>query len=167
MSDLNHINHYLKKVLQSKTFSKSVITNELLKYLVSQSLKGEIPKEDQISLALRGNSTKKDQGNNTRVYILNLRKKLEEYYSSEGKNDAVKISIPKGSYQVVFKFNRSTLLLNAIKKYSIYVLLLSLIFLAISISLQFRVNKPLAARHFIWNDLYDSESPTLIILGDH
>jgi hypothetical protein len=37
-----------------------------------------------------------------RVQAVKLRSKLTEYYSAEGRDDAVVISIPKGSYVAIF-----------------------------------------------------------------
>ncbi|HNX57221.1 MAG TPA: hypothetical protein PKO30_16620, partial [Prolixibacteraceae bacterium] len=100
MADHRKISQTLEKLLNSKTFSKPGIYRDLLNYLVNCSLKGEIPKEQQIALEVFGKKMDQDKELNVRVYILHLRNKLAEYYQNEGKDDTVILEIPKGKYQV-------------------------------------------------------------------
>jgi len=81
--NLKHINRFLERILESNTFGKSPVNRELLKYLVQLSLRGENPKEYQIAAEVFGKKICEEKETNVRVYILNLRKKLQEYYQSE------------------------------------------------------------------------------------
>ena len=105
MADHKQIARYLDLILKSQCFSKSNVNRELLRYLLDATMKGENPKEFQIAHEVFGKKSDQDKDLNIRVYILNLRKKLEEYYEREGKNDEIRFAIPKGKYIVNIKTN--------------------------------------------------------------
>ncbi|MGD9931805.1 MAG: helix-turn-helix domain-containing protein, partial [Mangrovibacterium sp.] len=81
----------MDRILGSTAFSKSTVNRELLKYLVQASMNGENPKEFQIAADVFGKKMNSGKEVNIRVYIHNLRKKLEEYYQTEGKEDEFKL----------------------------------------------------------------------------
>ena len=93
----------LNKVAESKVCQSSKTTKKLLCFLVEASINNREVKEFTIG---REVFDKKDfdpaEDSSVRVYVSNLRKRLEEYYREEGANDAIKIDIPKGHYEVVF-----------------------------------------------------------------
>jgi len=161
------IQQYLKKISNSITLSKSVVNKQLFIYLVDQSIKGETPKEYQIAFDVFGKRGDSNKENNIRVYIHNLRKKLTEYYHKEGLDDEIRFEIPKGSYQILFQINRKAYLKRYLYSVSPYILLFSMILLVFASILFFTKDKPDAAKHFIWSELYNSNYPTLIVLGDH
>lgn len=167
MLKIHYIHKYLKKVVNSKALSKSVVNKELFKYLVDQSVKGETPKEFQIAFDVFGKRGDTDKENNIRVYVHNLRKKLDFYYENEGVGDEIQFEIPKGQYKIQFNINRKAWLRNRMHALSPYILGISIVLLSISIFLFFKKDKPVAARYFIWKELGASKYPTLIILGDH
>jgi hypothetical protein len=94
-SGLPYTERFLEHVLRSYTFSKSPVNRELLKYLVQVSLRGEKPKEYQIAAEVFGRKIGEEKEVNVRVYMLNLRKKLQEYYRNEGKDDELVFELPK------------------------------------------------------------------------
>ena len=100
--DRELINRQLKKIIESRHFNKSKISCDLLEYLVSTSLEEKSPKEFTIGIELfgkkYGEETKPDA--NIRVYIHNLRKKLNDYYEEEGSKDPLVFEIEKGKYTV-------------------------------------------------------------------
>ena len=100
----DQIQAYLSKILQSSEFQNSTKYQKLLEYLVNSTLEGKVPKEITISIELFGIEMKDDTlgETNTRVYIHNVRKKLDSYYINEGKNDKIQFKIPKGRYKVEF-----------------------------------------------------------------
>ncbi len=153
--------------MQSQVFSKSIVSKELFKYLVDESLKGEAPKEYQVAQEIFGKRGDSEKDKNIRIYIHNLRKKLVQYYENEGKQDAVKFELPKGGYKVVFKINRLAILKSKALKLSPLLFALSIFLLVISILIYNGKGQPKLAKYFIWKDIYQSEHPTLIVLGDH
>ncbi|TKG96620.1 hypothetical protein EYV94_05055 [Puteibacter caeruleilacunae] len=161
------IQFYLKKLIKSPIFAKSVVNKELLKYLIDQTLKEEIPKEFQIEHDVFGKDANSTKEKNVRIYISNLRKKLTEYYKEEGLQDEIRFEIPKGSYEVIFHVDRVALVKTQIKKQSLAILAISVLLFATSIILFSSKDRPKASRHFIWKEIYHSDFPTMIVLGDH
>ncbi len=163
----NNVHRYLSKVLHSKTFEKSVVSNELLKYIVNKSLEGESPKEFQIAYDLFGERAKDEKEKNIRVYVHNLRKKLLEYYRNEGTNDEIIFEIPKGHYVTKFSVNKNMFIWNRINRFSPYILAISLMTLIISVFFFMKKDKLPLQKCFIWEDYWESDYPIRIILGDH
>jgi len=167
MSDHQKISQTIEKLLKSKTFSKPGIYKEILNYLVNCSLKGETPKERQIAFDVFGK--KADQGKelNVRVYILNLRNKLKEYYQNEGKDDIVILQIPKGKYHVEFKFLRYKSFKRSLKKFSLILFVSGILLITFSVIILFNTNKFRQPKQAIWKGFLKPKYPILIVLGDH
>lgn len=167
MSDHQKISQTIEKLLKSKTFSKPGIYKEILNYLVNCSLKGETPKERQIAFDVFGK--KADQGKelNVRVYILNLRNKLKEYYQNEGKDDIVILQIPKGKYHVEFKFLSYKSFKRSLKKFSLILFVSGILLITFSVIILFNTNKFRQPKQAIWKGFLKPKYPILIVLGDH
>ncbi|WP_298472421.1 helix-turn-helix domain-containing protein [uncultured Maribacter sp.] len=91
-------------ILKSKTFQKSPKSSALLRYLVKTSINGDIVKEDIIDLEFFGDRPTTDKNSTrVRVNVYNLRKKLNDYYKTEGQLLHWLIKIDKGQYNVRFE----------------------------------------------------------------
>lgn len=167
MTQYHQINQHLQKIVNSQCFSKSVVLKELLNILVEKSLHGETPKEVEIAFEIFGKSKNLEKEKNIRIYVYNLRKKLKEYYEKEGQNDLVVFTIPKGGYEVNIKTNRSLLFKSYLSKYSLYILGLGLALIITSILIVPQTQRSKTSKAFIWNDIYKSEYPLMVVLGDH
>lgn len=167
MANLRKISQALEKLLNSKTFVKPGIYRDLLNYLVNCSLKGEIPKEQQIALEVFGKKIDQDKELNVRVYILHLRNKLTEYYQNEGKDDTLILEIPKGKYQVEFRFLAYKSVKHSLEKYSMSLFVFACILCIFSISLVINRNKFNQPSQAIWKGFLKPDFPILIVLGDH
>jgi hypothetical protein len=102
--DEAHIRAILADILESPEFKESHRYRELLQYLVEESLAGRTPKESSIGVQVFGkdSSFNSKEDASVRVYINNLRKKLDHYYLTSEKPHAQKLSIPVGHYKVEF-----------------------------------------------------------------
>lgn len=93
-----------ERVLASKNFERTHRLAELLRYLVSQTLSGDLQglKEPVIGQRIFGRPCDYNAAddNIVRSNIRQLRIKLDQYYGGEGVSDAWRINIPKGSYAV-------------------------------------------------------------------
>ena len=167
MTDHRKISQTLEKLLSSKTFSKPGVYKDLLNYLVNCSLKGETPKEQQIALDVFGKKAELDKELNVRVYILNLRNKLKEYYQNEGKDDTVILEIPKGKYQVEFKFLTYKSFKHSLEKYSLVLFISGLILIVSCFVLLLNNDKFRQPEQAIWKGFLKPDYPILIVLGDH
>lgn len=167
MADHKKIARSLELILKSRCFSKSATNRELLRYLVDATIKGENPKEFQIAYEVFGKKNDHERDSNIRVYILNLRKKLNEYYDSEGKDDEIRFAIPKGKYIVQIKTNYYKIYSRILFKVSPVILGFSLLLLILTFVLYQHRKSPEAARYSFWKELTSGNHPVLLVLGDH
>src|SRR5712691_823186 len=96
----------LEKVLSSQTFGNSSQGSRLLRFVVARTLEGraEEIKESVLGVEVFGRPSFDPRTDPiARVEASRLRQKLTKYYESEGKLDAVRIILPKGSYVPVFE----------------------------------------------------------------
>jgi hypothetical protein len=97
----------LKAVAQSHLFARSPALVHLLSYLCEKAFAGETEQIKEYSIALevfdRRESFDQDADSIVRVQANRLRKRLREYYASEGATHALRITIPVGQYIPVFE----------------------------------------------------------------
>jgi hypothetical protein len=90
------------RIINSHSLRSSESLCKLLRYLAERALDhpGVALKEYQIAVEVLGRSGGFDPQSDSavRVQAGRLRMKLEEYYAHEGKNDAIVVELPKGSY---------------------------------------------------------------------
>jgi hypothetical protein len=171
----------LEKILNSKEFCYSPIYSHYLKYLVESSLKGKALKETTIAIEVFGKEADFNPAEDTivRSHTYSLRKKLERYYFTEGKNDKYRLKIPKGHYEAQFvqaaeNFYTPKFLFYFLHNYYqiiiIVLLLLGLIILWFnSRAIQRKLDSytVLPKDDPIWGDYLQSTMPILIVPGDH
>ena len=162
---------YLIKILESSEFKGASKYQKLLEYLVYSSLNGIIPKEVTIAYevykieyehAATGES-------NVRVYVFNLRKKLDLYYANEGKDDKIRFVISKGAYKVEFvDQTKNKRLYSARYQLIISVLvLLSLGNIFFVINYFGNKNELAGVSKYIWKDFVSNDLPILVVIGDY
>ncbi|MFN7994852.1 MAG: malectin domain-containing carbohydrate-binding protein [Bryobacteraceae bacterium] len=96
----------LKEVLSSKTFSRAQRLVKLLEYISERYFEGRAEEVGEYSIATevlgRPGDFDPAQDAISRVEIHRLRKKLREYYATEGAHNPIKIVVPSGMYTPVF-----------------------------------------------------------------
>ncbi len=94
----------LEKILSSAGFKSSKSYKKLLTYLVEASVNDIRLKEYSLAIDVfnKGTDFNSSEDSSVRVYVSNLRKKLDHYYATTGRNDKYKIEIPKGHYDLNF-----------------------------------------------------------------
>jgi hypothetical protein len=97
----------LHRVATAPRFQKSKRLRELLLYLGERSLQDPayVLREQEIGVDVFGRSADYDTSHDTlvRVQVSQLRKKLQEHFSEEGRDEPLIIEIPKGNYVPVFR----------------------------------------------------------------
>ena len=92
----------LTSVLQSNLFARSPTLTHLLSYLCEKKFAGETDQIKEYSVALdvfdRADSFDQDSDSIVRVQANRLRKRLAEYYATEGTTHSLHITIPVGQY---------------------------------------------------------------------
>ena len=81
---------------------RSDVLNRLFDYLAGVSCTGQTPKEFEVAAAVFGRDAGFDgaQDASVRVAVHRLRKKLEEYYAGPGRDDEVRLTVPRGEYRL-------------------------------------------------------------------
>lgn len=101
------ISHQLDVMLARPDFNATPQQVALLKYVVNQSLAGNADRIKGYTVATEvfGRNSDFDQNIDPIVSIqaARLRRALARYYQKAGKDDAIRIDIPKGSYVPVFE----------------------------------------------------------------
>ena len=90
------------RIIESGALGRGQTYTKLLTYLVESAIRGEVPKEFDISVDVFGKAkTSVDSPDaQTRVYVYKLRARLDSYYTGAGKDDPFRLDIPKGTYHL-------------------------------------------------------------------
>ncbi|RKR13286.1 hypothetical protein CLV91_2003 [Maribacter vaceletii] len=151
------------KILQSKIFLKAPKSSALLRYLVQADLEGSYLKENIIDIEFFGGNLEADKTNaRVRVNVYNLRKKLEVYYASQGKEDTWRLIIDKGQYGI--RYVKVSSLKKNTKSISFWQVLPYLGLLLVLLS--FFVNNSLLNAPKVWRDYFKNDFKTTMFIGD-
>lgn len=152
--------------------------NRLFDYLAACASAGTKPKEFEVAAAVFGRDSAFDgsQDASVRVAVHRLRRKLDEFYAGPGRDEVVRLSIPKGEYRMVADPRPSEVIAAAPPRpwprYAIIgVAVLVLLNLAAWAAFwtthgterllgQVQASAP-------WAPLLKAEPPTLLVLGDY
>jgi hypothetical protein len=96
----------LDRMAASAQFRRSARLRDFLLYVGTQSLKEGCPEihEQEIGMRVFGRSPSYDtsQDNIVRVNATELRKRIEQYFTTEGADEALILEIPRGAYRPLF-----------------------------------------------------------------
>lgn len=162
----------VNKITSSKSFGRSSTYANLLSYLADCTLNRNVPKETTIASDIfRKTDFDPTQSTLVRVYVYNLRKKLEAYYKNEGKHDKKILKIPKGSYEVLLidrKFEtqkkEKIFPFKTVIACTILVLIVSLFFNIIAFNNTKKTSKTSSSK--LWKDLLHKDQPLTVVIGD-
>ncbi|WP_446742238.1 hypothetical protein [Silvibacterium acidisoli] len=97
----------LSRILQTQPFQKSHRLPALLCYLAEHSIQGhqENLTEQRIGTTVFGKPSgySPAEDSSVRVHVRQLRLRLHEYFAREGRDESMRVHIPKGSYELVFE----------------------------------------------------------------
>ncbi len=98
----DEISELVKRIQDSGALGRSSIYPRLLNYLVEKAVLGHSCSEVDLAehVFFKKDSFDQKTDSSVRVYVYNLRKKLQLYYQDAGKGSANRINIPKGEYRV-------------------------------------------------------------------
>jgi hypothetical protein len=101
-----HCREQLGRILISRSFSKSPRLCSMLEFICTRTLESRPDDltEQQIGIYIFGRKPGYNSAEDTivRSTARHLRQRLDSYYSEEGRQSPVRISIPKGGYLAVF-----------------------------------------------------------------
>jgi TolB-like protein len=100
----------LEKILASRCFEQAQRASRFLRYAVEQTLAGHGERLKGYTIAVEAFDRSPDFDAHSdplvRVEAGRLRRRLIEYYATEGQDDAVRIELPRGAYAVVWTYAR-------------------------------------------------------------
>ena len=92
----------LERILASPDFKRSKRMRDFVRYLVEAGLSGEVDRTKEFSIAREVFGRDESFGSLTsslvRVEAGRLRRTLKQYYLTHGKDETLRIEIPKGKY---------------------------------------------------------------------
>ncbi len=101
------------RILASRYFTKAPLLSAFLAYVCNRTLQDGVVRisEQEIGVGVFGRKPGYDsrEDNIVRNYARQLRKRLDEYYSADGRGEKLRIDIPKGGYVPLFTLNEDTL----------------------------------------------------------
>ncbi|MDZ7723040.1 MAG: hypothetical protein U5R06_09620 [candidate division KSB1 bacterium] len=177
MISINDKKQALNRLLESSEFCGSNTYKRLLTALVEASLTDEPPKEYNIAVEIFGKSPDFNpaEDSTVRVYISNLRKKLDRYYRTEGSKEKIRLTIPKGHHNVLFIPASKGVKIKSVLKshYILYGVITVLALSIIVLEIHFRQLRQSVGKdhmrllnHPVWSDFTQSDSPLFMVLGD-
>lgn len=151
----------LESVIKSRTFAKSTTTSVLLSFLVNSSIQGKKLTAFDIGEELFGSKLEHDKTeNNARVNIYHLRKKLNQYYEQEGKDNEFRIYIDKGNYELRYEPLNKTR-----SKLKRFYLLPALILICLVVVFVVIAQRSIM-KDQIWSNTFKNEHVSVLYLGD-
>lgn len=97
----------VERILLTVPFQKSSNLHNLLTYLAEHSVRGkaEALTERQIGVTVFGKPADYSPAEDSavRVHVRQLRLRLHEFFAQEGRNETLRVDIPKGSYMLEFR----------------------------------------------------------------
>jgi hypothetical protein len=95
-----------RRISASGSLGRSRLLSEFLLYIVDRHIRDRTDEitEQQIGILVFGRAEGYDSNddNIVRSYARNLRKRIEEYYATEGREEPLRLEIPRGGYAPTF-----------------------------------------------------------------
>jgi TolB-like protein/tetratricopeptide (TPR) repeat protein len=105
--DTREVRAHLDKVLASSCFAGAPRVQQFLRFVVEETLEGRAAelKESVVAVQVFGRRSDFDSHSDSvvRVQATHLRKRLREYYQTEGLHDGMVIELPPGAYVPAFR----------------------------------------------------------------
>ena len=165
--ETQEIEKAFEKINSDSLFKRSTLHTKILRYLIDQALAENDVKEQTIGVDLLKENYDNDQNDSkVRVYVYNLRKKLEEYYEGPGKDETLLFQIEKGQYNLVFKRKKIVVKKTLINKvvniqFSLKKVLLITGFIVVFISL-FLIGKSFK-KQYLWEAFLQNNNSICVI----
>lgn len=177
MSEKDVINQEIEKLSQPGTLGRSRSYVRLLDYLAVCSVNDRTPKELEIASEVFGKGSDFDpnQDSLVRVYVHNLRQKLDKYYS--GEKSGYRLVIPKGEYRLtVASIEDSPVTMEHVSRTPPVWVAALIAALCINLAVLVMIGRgdtsmqtmyDEIASSPIWSSFFDDDLPFLIVVGDY
>lgn len=179
-----------EKIIESGALGRSRIYSNLLRYLVNCANANSSPKEIEIAIDVLGRDESFDVAKDSavRVYIYQLRKKLEHYYDKYAPDAPFHLTVPKGQYTLEARSRpegqRAESTVDdarqepatpepSSRRTPIFrYLALGIIGLLLAVNLFVLLTRsdsprPAASAHPLWQSILEDDTPILVVMGDY
>jgi len=173
------IKQEVAKLTKNHILGRSRSYARLLEFLAGCSIDGRRPKELEIASEVFGKGSDFDpnQDSLVRVYVHNLRQKLDKYYARTDQRSGVRLAIPRGEYRLAVVSagesataaatdSRAPPVWMAILIAALAINLVALVILGRGEDLPEGIYDQVS-RSSIWASFMDDELPFLIVVGDY
>lgn len=171
-----------QRILDSGVLGRSRYYRQLFEFLLQCSMTGRLPRELDIAQEALGKDADFDVSSDStvRVYVHQLRKKLDNYYQEHEPDASVRLGIARGQYRLTvernseiaqpgfsFPFWRKSSALLAMLAV-VAVLLIANLFVMLRPGQAINNSASnLAAAHPVWQTILADEQPILLVMGDY
>ena len=172
---MTEINQQIAEIADSGVLGRSPVYLRLLRYLGERTSQGRLPKEIDIATdVFERKDFDSTKDSTVRVYLHNLRQKLDDYYAGLPGNAVARIRIPKGEYRLVLVAPEEPAR-PAIRAGRLPYAALAVGLIAVTIAfVAGRLTSPAAAPFddglattVVWGPLLDDDLPITIVVGDY
>jgi len=171
-----------QRIIDSGVLGRSRHYSKLFSYLIDCTIAGRSPREIDLAVEGLGRGEDYDVGSDSsvRVYIHQLRKKLDIYYEQHEPEASSRISIPKGQYRIAieqrqpeassqqqaagrFSWNLNSLLMTIVAA----LLVINLVVMLQRDSEAVDEGLLQTATHPVWQPLFEDDQSILLVMGDY
>jgi len=171
-----------RRIINSGELGRSKFYSVMLQYLVQCSLENRLPRELELAIEVLGRGEDFDvtADSAVRVYVHQLRKKLDSYYENNEQGATYRIVIPKGQYAIAVNSQSSSLMPLRIKRPEpylsftnglmftvVFLLLANLIVLITGSATTSNQSTFEVAEHPVWDSVLSDNQPILLVMGDY
>ena len=177
MSEIKVIAEQARRIAESGALGRSRSYARLLEYFVRCSERGVRPKEVEIAADVfdKGSEFDPNQDAFVRVYVHNLRQKLEKYYAAHPSDKGVRLHIPRGEYRLAVAAadkparTRPAWIAPPVWMGMIAVLLLVNLIVMLAWRFGSSASDPVreVTRTPLWAELLNDDLPLLVVVGDY
>lgn len=178
---MSEIKKQVDEIIARRALGRSPLYQRLLEYLYEQTELGRLPKEVDIAADVFDRQNFDPANDSTvRVYLHNLRQKLDTYYGDLADCPAQRIQIPKGDYRLVmttpaapatvaenisdgWQDRRKSLLFPAV----IFVMAVVAFVSGRMTVPDAQLDRATVAQSVVWQKILDDEKPVTVIVGDY
>ena len=175
LTDSAIINDEIDSIVASGVLGRSPVYSRLLRYLAAATMQQKTASEVDIATDVlrKGGEFDSNQDSSVRVYVHNLRQRLDRYYEENDDQDG-RLWIPKGEYRIDFTSDERTQ--DSIKEkpsristvlYVVAALLVCNLLLLAAIYSTDRTQTTEISQSPIWAPILESERPLLVVVGDY
>jgi hypothetical protein len=171
-----------QRIKQSGVLGRSRHYAAMLEYLVQCSIEGKSAKELELAIEVLGRAEDFDVSVDSavRVYMHQLRKKLDKYYDTHEQDAAYRIIIPKGQYTVAAQPQEAAAVVSAQQQprnrlnlnrglmlTMITLLTANLLYMFSQQEVDSAQASQAAAEHPVWGSVLSDQQPILLVMGDY